>query len=117
MLAREPGNPQGAAIQPCTAFVTQSATHPQGPVQTLLGRAAPAVPRSRQARLARLRPERDWTRMSMRYSDTHEWIRPAAEGRSALGISAFASQEIGEVAHVALPTVGDRLQAGAVCCE
>lgn len=44
----------------------------------------------------------------MRYSKTHEWISP--EGM--VGISQHALNELGEIVHVELPKVGERVEAG-----
>lgn len=51
-----------------------------------------------------------------RYSPTHEWIRVSGDA-FRLGLSAFAAGEIGEVAHVQLPSPGDRLRPGELLGE
>lgn len=51
-----------------------------------------------------------------RYLPTHEWAR--AEGDTVvIGLSPFAAGEVGDVIHVALPKVGQRLSRGKACAE
>lgn len=47
----------------------------------------------------------------MKFSETHEWITES-EGLGKVGITNFAQTELGEVVHVELPKVGDRVEVG-----
>lgn len=50
-----------------------------------------------------------------RYTKDHAWV--LAEGtRARIGISDFAQKELGDVAYVALPRVGQALKRGEVAC-
>jgi glycine cleavage system H protein len=50
-----------------------------------------------------------------RYTRDHAWV--LVEGTRALvGISDFAQKELGDVAYVALPRVGQALKRGGVAC-
>jgi glycine cleavage system H protein len=54
--------------------------------------------------------------MTERYLPTHEWAR--AEGELvAIGLSAFAAGEVGDVIHVGLPKVGATVARGTACAE
>ncbi|HYE07835.1 MAG TPA: glycine cleavage system protein GcvH [Planctomycetota bacterium] len=54
--------------------------------------------------------------MSERYMPTHEWAR--LDGALvAIGLSAFAAGEVGEVIHIALPKPGQKLTRGQACAE
>ncbi|MFM7087875.1 MAG: glycine cleavage system protein GcvH [Cyanobium sp.] len=46
-----------------------------------------------------------------RYSDSHEYVRPEAEGLR-VGISAFAVDQLGDIVFVELPEAGGTLSAG-----
>ena len=47
----------------------------------------------------------------MKYTDSHEWIFVDGE-TAAVGISAHAQKELGEVVFIQLPKVGDKFKAG-----
>ena len=48
----------------------------------------------------------------LRFSETHEWVK--REGETAtVGISQYAQSQLGDVIYVELPSVGQRLEAGA----
>jgi glycine cleavage system H protein len=50
--------------------------------------------------------------MSTKYTEDHEWVR--LEGDVAVcGISAYASEQLGDVVYVELPTVGRAFAKGA----
>jgi glycine cleavage system H protein len=52
----------------------------------------------------------------LRYTQEHEWI--SVEGSTAtIGITDFATQALGDVVYVSLPTVGAALAAGEPCGE
>ncbi|MEK6720299.1 MAG: glycine cleavage system protein GcvH [Chloroflexota bacterium] len=49
----------------------------------------------------------------LRYTKDHEWVR--VEGDSAtIGITQFATEQLGDIVYVELPAVGSSLQQGAV---
>lgn len=48
----------------------------------------------------------------LKFSKDHEWVR--VEGDVAvIGVTPFASQQLGDVVYVDLPAVGDSVEAGA----
>lgn len=54
--------------------------------------------------------------MNEMYLPTHEWAR--AEGAVVvIGLSPFAAGEIGDVIHVQLPEIGEKLARGEACAE
>ena len=54
--------------------------------------------------------------MPTAYLPTHEWAR--TDGNLlAVGLSAFAAGEVGEVIHVQLPAVGATVARGKACAE
>lgn len=46
---------------------------------------------------------------TLRYSKDHEWLR-AEDGEAAVGITAYAADELGDVVFVELPDVGRKLE-------
>ena len=53
---------------------------------------------------------------SLQYTREHEWLRKTSEGWE-LGVSDFASKEMGDVAFVELPEVGSRISKGEILVE
>ncbi|MFJ8201156.1 glycine cleavage system protein GcvH [Streptomyces sp. NPDC096152] len=53
----------------------------------------------------------------LRYSKEHEWLSPAEDGVSAVGITEHAANALGDVVFVQLPEVGDSVSAGETCGE
>jgi glycine cleavage system H protein len=51
------------------------------------------------------------------YTKEHEWLSPAEDGVSAIGITAHAAEALGDVVFVQLPEVGQALVAGETCGE
>ncbi len=47
----------------------------------------------------------------LRYTKKHEWIRDE-EGIYAVGITAFAAEQLGDVTYVELPEIGQKLEQG-----
>jgi glycine cleavage system H protein len=47
-----------------------------------------------------------------RYLETHEWARRTDAG-VRIGLTDFAQEDLGEIAFVELPAIGDRIEAGA----
>jgi len=52
----------------------------------------------------------------LHYSEEHEWVR-LDEEIATVGITDFAQEQLGDIVYVELPTVGDRVEAGAVIGE
>jgi glycine cleavage system H protein len=52
---------------------------------------------------------------SLRYAPSHEWIAAGADGVATVGISAVATDQLGELVYVELPQVGRRVAAGESC--
>lgn len=50
----------------------------------------------------------------LRYSKSHEWLKPAADGTALVGISDYAQASLGDITYVQLPKVGTLLAAGQV---
>ncbi|MFI6584567.1 glycine cleavage system protein GcvH [Embleya sp. NPDC050493] len=48
----------------------------------------------------------------LKYTKDHEWVRSLGNGRVAVGITAFAQKQLGDVVFVELPSVNDRFEAG-----
>ncbi|GLZ36775.1 glycine cleavage system protein GcvH [Actinokineospora sp. NBRC 105648] len=48
----------------------------------------------------------------LRYTDEHEWVASKTEDLVRVGITDYAQQQLGDVVHVQLPEVGDRVEAG-----
>ena len=52
------------------------------------------------------------TPASLRYTDSHEWVRTDADGCVTIGITAHAQDQLGELVYVELPAVGRSLTRG-----
>lgn len=52
---------------------------------------------------------------TLQYSAEHEWIR--SDTPATVGVSEVATEALGEIVYVELPTVGAVLDAGQVCGE
>ncbi|ATG52392.1 glycine cleavage system protein H [Brachybacterium vulturis] len=46
------------------------------------------------------------------YSKDHEWVRVDSEGVAVVGVTDFASEQLGDVVYVDLPEVDDEISAG-----
>lgn len=51
------------------------------------------------------------------YSAEHEWVSAATDGVVTVGISEVATDALGDIVYVDLPTVGDTITAGETCGE
>ena len=49
---------------------------------------------------------------NLRYTRTHEWVRPLSDGTVEIGISDRAQQELGDLVFVDLPEAGREVKAG-----
>ena len=50
-----------------------------------------------------------------RYVDSHEWIRPEADGTVTVGITDHAQAALGDLVYVELPKAGRRLAVNEAC--
>ena len=53
----------------------------------------------------------------LRFSTDHEWVRSANEDSVRVGVSEFATEEMGDIVYVTLPEVGTEVTAGEPCGE
>jgi len=53
--------------------------------------------------------------LPLKYTASHEWIARAPDGTLTIGITAVATDQLGELVYVELPEVGKRLDAGEAC--
>ena len=60
--------------------------------------------------MARVAPE-------LQYSDEHEWVAREAGNVVSIGISAVATDALGDIVYVDLPEVGATVTAGETCGE
>jgi glycine cleavage system H protein len=51
------------------------------------------------------------------YTAEHEWVKLTDSGTVRFGITHYAQDSLGDIVYVALPSVGDDLQAGTPCGE
>lgn len=51
----------------------------------------------------------------LKYTDTHEWIRPEPDGSVTVGITDHAQELLGDMVFVEAPEVGRQLQRGKEC--
>lgn len=47
----------------------------------------------------------------LRYLESHEWVH-VADGVATIGVSAFAVEQLNDIVHMELPSVGDSVTAG-----
>ena len=55
----------------------------------------------------------------LKYTSEHEWVRSPgeADGSVRIGITHYAQDQLGDIVYVSLPSVGERVSAGAACGE
>ena len=53
----------------------------------------------------------------LQYSDEHEWVAREAGNVVSIGISAVATDALGDIVYVDLPEVGSTVTAGETCGE
>lgn len=53
----------------------------------------------------------------LRYTSEHEWVRDTGDAAVRIGVTAHATEAMGDVVYVSLPTVGAEVQAGDPCGE
>ncbi len=52
---------------------------------------------------------------SLRYTETHEWVRTEPDGTIVVGITDHAQESLGELVYVELPQPGRQLSQGEAC--
>jgi glycine cleavage system H protein len=51
----------------------------------------------------------------LKYTESHEWIADNGDGTATVGITAVATEQLGELVYVELPHVGTKVARGANC--
>jgi glycine cleavage system H protein len=51
----------------------------------------------------------------LKYTASHEWIADNGDGSMTIGITAVATEQLGDLVYVELPQVGAKLERGASC--
>ena len=51
----------------------------------------------------------------LKYTESHEWIADNGDGTVTVGITAVATEQLGDLVYVELPPVGARVARGANC--
>lgn len=54
---------------------------------------------------------------NLRYTKSHEWVEPKADGTAAIGLTDYAQASLGDLVFVNLPEVDSTLAAGDVLCD
>lgn len=49
-----------------------------------------------------------------KYTETHEWVL-LDDDEATIGITEYASEQLGELVYIELPEIGDRIEAGSEC--
>jgi glycine cleavage system H protein len=52
---------------------------------------------------------------SLKYSKSHEWVAEHGDGTASVGITAVATEQLGDLVYVELPEVGRRVAPGESC--
>jgi len=52
---------------------------------------------------------------NLKYTSSHEWIADNRDGTVTVGITAVATEQLGDLVYVELPQVGARVARGANC--
>ncbi len=51
----------------------------------------------------------------LRYTASHEWVEDHGDGTASVGITALATEQLGELVYVELPKPGAKLERGGSC--
>jgi glycine cleavage system H protein len=51
---------------------------------------------------------------SLRFTETHEWVRNDGDGKFTMGVTDYAQSEMGEIVMIELPSVGEEFGAGDI---
>ena len=54
---------------------------------------------------------------TLKYSEEHEWVREGDGRVVRIGVTDFATDALGDIVYVSLPTVGSDVVAGDACGE
>lgn len=52
---------------------------------------------------------------SLKYSESHEWVAEHGDGTASVGITAVATEQLGDLVYVELPEVGRTVARGESC--
>ena len=55
------------------------------------------------------------TPASLKYSESHEWVRMEPDGTATIGITFHAQEQLGDIVFVQTPDVGRKLAQGEEC--
>ena len=53
---------------------------------------------------------------NLKYTESHEWLRPEADGTITVGITEHAQAELGDLVYVELPEAGRQVEAREAIC-
>lgn len=53
----------------------------------------------------------------LKYTPEHEWVREGNESTVRIGITDYATEQLGDIVFVSLPEVGETVTAGDTCGE
>ena len=51
----------------------------------------------------------------LKYTESHEWILDHGDGTVSVGVTAMATEQLGELVYVELPKAGSRYKQGEAC--
>ena len=52
---------------------------------------------------------------SLKYSESHEWVAEHGDGTASVGITALATEQLGDLVYVELPEIGRTVARGESC--
>ena len=52
---------------------------------------------------------------NLKYTDSHEWIADNGDGTVTVGITALATEQLGDLVYVELPKPGTKVERGGSC--
>jgi len=52
---------------------------------------------------------------TLKYTESHEWVADNGDGTATVGITALATEQLGDLVYVELPQVGTSVARGATC--
>ena len=55
--------------------------------------------------------------VELQYTSDHEWVRRGEDNIVRVGVTAHATEQLGDIVYVSLPTVGAQVVAGDSCAE
>lgn len=53
----------------------------------------------------------------LKYTAEHEWVRQGNEGNIRVGVTDYATEQLGDIVYVDLPSVGDEVTGDEPCGE